>query len=155
MVLPRLPMTKALRTLFETEFEPAGMPVGLGSVPLMPNPEPAAPADEQFVPVKVPYWILHPLWTTTFGPPMSDPNADADWNYQASAYSAKGSQIEWMLDKARELVVGKNPDRTWAHPLAVDGMHVMDRTLAEDLGADPTTGTNGILRFVIKVTPDY
>lgn len=152
--LPRLPMTKALKALFESQFASAGMPVGLMAAPKVPE----TVGSPRLILAQPPYWILHPLWTTTSGPPLFDPNADAVWNYQASAYSIKGDQIEWMLDHARPLIVGKDAAGGWLHPLVIAGMHVMDRALSEDIGVDPN-GSEGVhdavLRFAISVTPDY
>lgn len=148
--LPRLPMTKAIKALFVAQFHPK--PIGLAVAPRMADPEDPS----TLIAVPPPYGVLHALWTTTGGPPLHDPNADSEWNYQLSLYAEKGDQLEWMLDKARAVWVGRNPDRSWRHPIEVEGMKVMDRELRDDLGADPSGASiDAVLRLAIKVTPDY
>lgn len=157
MVLPRLPMTKALLGLYAPGVKggmAAEMPIGLLTVPKLPDPD----DPETLVAAKAPYQVLWPLWTNTSGPPLHDADADSEWIYQLSLYSVKGDQLEWMQDRAKRIIVGRNPDGSWLFPLEVAGMKVMERALGEDIGADPSAGEgllSAVLRFGIKVTPDY
>jgi len=149
-VLNRLPMTKKLRTEL-TEFMGMDFPVGLGSIPLVGN------LDNRTL-AKPPYLIIYPLWRTSLAGTWSQPDADVDWTYQISGFSERTDQLEWIRDKVTEFFLARNPDGSFAHPLDVEGMHVINRYLKEDVGSDPATAGGVIasdMRFGVVVTPDY
>lgn len=155
--LPRLPMTKALRTLIA---DATGKPCEIRRIPQTPKLDPATKeplVPEVLTPVLAPFTILWPLYTTYRGPGLSDAHADAVWTYQAQVATLRGDQAEVFRDKVIRGVVGLTADGSYAYPLEVDGMAVMLRELDtenSDGAGEPLAGVVSVdVRFNIHVTP--
>lgn len=151
-ILKRLPMSKKIVAVLTANVA-ADMHVGLTTIPRWQDTSTNPP---RYVNHAVPYFIVYPLTAGLSGPPFgAGRHDDVEWLYQVSAYSERGDQLEWMRDKALEVFLGKAPDGTWLHDLAVPGMKIMERNLAEDSGIGESAG--GIipsdLRFSLLVTP--
>lgn len=148
-LIPRLPVTKALHTMLDTGFG-GGKPVGLGV-------HPKVEGDEGEVPAEPPYGILYPMWTSRSGSPFSQPDEDAVFVYQLALRAKDTKQLEWMYDKANELLFERNSDGSFVTALLVDGLAVIDRRPADESGGDPgrDSGTATLsydIRFAIAVT---
>lgn len=131
-MIDRRPVTLALRDLITTA---TGRPCGLGTVPLV-NGAPAAP----------PYYVLDSIAWTVTGAPVADMGEDATAVYQVTGISgpvpgvpdSRGGieQAEWLADKARTAVVGRDPvTRAWLHPITVPGVRVIGRRVDTEPGA--------------------
>lgn len=148
-ILPRLPMSKALRGLL-AEGQP--YPVGLGAIPRIPDPEAPAGSDAKIA-AAPPYLILYPLWSTSLeSTPLVAPDSDWEWNYQVTGVAERGDQTEWIRDRVLQLLLGRNADGSFETPLEVPGIRVMNRWLSDDSGTEPGTLSTD-LRIVLSVTP--
>jgi hypothetical protein len=111
------------------------------------------------------YYILYRVDRTTDGAPYSDLNEDATLVYQITAVSGPDpndpdsygtqDQLEWLEDKAREVILGRDPNtRRWLHDLAPAGIRVMARRADVEPGGTPDP-TDGIMssasRFAFDV----
>jgi hypothetical protein len=112
----------------------SGMPVGRGRKPT----DGAAP----------PFYLLYSVGTSVSGAPLADMNEDAHPVYQITSVSgadtsvaqstASQDQLEWMADKARSALLGRDPGTgLWLYPLTVPGVSCMARSLDIDLGNQP------------------
>jgi hypothetical protein len=135
MSLPRLPFSKALRTLVETG---TGKPCGLGVFPLINAPgEP-----EHNKPVPPPFSVLYVVPGSNYsGPPMADDHADVEWTYQLTYVAQREDQAQWLFDRGHGTVLDRTPGdgQVFVHPLIVDGMTVMRRRHVTD-GVTPSEG---------------
>lgn len=150
-VLKRLPMSKRLKEIVAAE---ANMPCGLGTIPRVPTGGPGS----ETKPAAAPYFIEHPLWTNTSGPPLGAPDADSEWVFQFDLVSERTDQLEWMRDKLLEVFLARGPSGAFLVPIVVPGMTVIGRTLKEDAGSDPAGSESAKvlvsqLRFGLNVTP--
>lgn len=129
------PFTSAVAELLATA---SGKPVGKGR---RPDGSPTH------------YYILWRIDRNTGGAPFSDLNEDATLIYQITSVSAPDpqdpdsygtqDQLEWMEDKAREAILGRDPATgEWLHALSVPGVKVMARMADIEAGGtpDPTDG---------------
>ncbi|MDQ8707869.1 hypothetical protein RCO28_36185 [Streptomyces sp. LHD-70] len=144
MSLPRLPLTRALRSLLA---EVTGRPCGLGVLPRAPN---SGVAD-------FPYVILDSLPGEFSGPGFADWHADASWTYQVTSVGERVDQVEWLADRVRSALVDR-VDGRWKHVLTLPEMAVIDRELSMDGSGDPVDGAAGdavtyVQRFTITVSP--
>jgi hypothetical protein len=109
------------------------IPVGRGSKP--PDTAP-------------PYFLLHAVTAQTGGAPFSDLNEDSSLVYQVTSVSGPdpatpdshgvADQAEWMADKARTAILGRDPATgLWLHELVIPGVKVIGRSLDTEPG-----GTN-------------
>lgn len=147
MIARRL-VTNALATLLTSA---TGLPVGRGRTPGG----------------KLPYYLLYSVDTTVHGPALADTLDDATIVYQVTSVSgpdpavsgSAGSleQAEWLADKARTAVLGRDPATgLWLHTLPVSGTKVMGRSLDTEPGAtsDPADGIiTYVQRFRFDLTP--
>lgn len=162
-ILPRLPMTKRLLAVLR---EQTGKPWEISTVPRKPDPQKPA----ELIGEAPPYGILYPMWERPdedTGPPLTAPNADPSWVYQASYYSIRGDQLEWLRDRVYAVLLGRDSDGKFLHSLDLDavtagpdgdhhpGIYVMDRELVEEQGMPNPTGTllEASVRVALKVTP--
>lgn len=112
------------------------------------------------------YYILYRLPRQTDGAPVTDLNEDATITYQITCVSAKDTglpgsfgtqdQLEWLEDKAREVVLGRHPvTRRWLHDITADGIRVLARRPDVEAGGTPDP-TDGIMssasRFVFDLS---
>lgn len=147
--LPRLPMTKALKTLIADK---TAHPCEILTIP-------KKKVGNDWVAVKPPYTILYPLWTTYGGPPFMGGEADSRWVYQTTFYVVRGDQAEWFRDKLNAILIGRDAAGAHSTAITVAGMFVMDRESLDENSAgsaSPDTKT-GIMsydmRFALTVTP--
>jgi len=112
------------------------------------------------------YYILWRIDRQTSGAPFSDLNEDATLVYQVTSVSAPDptdpgsygtqSQLEWLEDKAREVILGRNPATGgWLHDIQADGIKVMARRADVEAGGTPDP-PDGIMssasRFAFDLT---
>ncbi|MFF6903510.1 hypothetical protein [Streptomyces hydrogenans] len=130
----------------------SGKPVGRGAIP--PGGEP-------------PYYLLVAVSTTLSGPPLADENPDMSVVYQVTAVTgpapstpgsyAVAEQAEWMADKARTVLLGRDPNTgQWLHPITVTGATVYGRHLDTEPGgsSDPSDAIiDNVQRFRFDLTP--
>ena len=114
-----------------------------------------------------PYYVVDSLTTDLSGAPLADENEDAELVYQVTSISGPDptkpdsagalDQVEWMADKARRTVLGRDPDTgLWLHPLTVAGYKVMRRQLETEPGGtnDPEDAIiSYVQRFRFVLTP--
>lgn len=139
--------TNALQAMLATG---SGKPVGKGR---RPDGTPGS------------YYILYRVDRQTDGAPYTDLNEDATLVYQITAVSGPDpndpdsygtqDQLEWLEDKAREVILGRNPGTgVWLHPLTVPGIRVMARLPDIEPGGTPDP-SDGIMssasRFAFKL----
>lgn len=99
------------------------------------------------------YYILYRVDRDTGGAYFTDLNEDATLTYQVTCVSAKNvglpdsfgtqDQLEWLEDKAREVILGRHPvTRVWLHDISVPGIRVLARRADVEAGGtpDPTDG---------------
>lgn len=135
----------------------SNMPVGQGRAPVTGQ----AP----------PFHLLYSVDTSLSGAPYADLNEDASFVYQITHVSgpdpnvaqstADSDQLEWMADTARKAFLGRDPDTgLWLHPMAIDGISCMSRSLEVEWGQQPG-GTSEqeaaimtyVQRFRFNLTP--
>jgi hypothetical protein len=127
----RLPMTRALVELLARV---TGKPWEIGRIPTTTKPDPERPDRTVTVSIDAPFGILYPQWRTVTGP-VRRPNIR--WVYQASMAVKRADQLEVFDDKIQGALIGRTADMDWAYPLVVPGLHVMDREISDQNGADP------------------
>jgi hypothetical protein len=112
------------------------------------------------------YYIVYRVDRTTGGAPFSDLNEDATLIYQVTSVSAPDpqdpdsfgtqSQLEWLEDKAREVILGRSPvTGQWLHDLNPTGMKVIARRPDVEPGgtSDPADGImSSAIRFAFDLT---
>lgn len=150
-MIGKRPVTNALATLLE---QATGRPVGRGKMPTtVPRPHY--------------YYVLYSLTTELSGPELADLNEDLSLVYQVTSVSGPDpdvvdsagtvDQAEWLADKAREAVLGRDPNTgLWLHPLTVTGVSVMGRALDTEPGGtnDPADAIiSYVQRFRLDLTP--
>ncbi|CAL9666911.1 hypothetical protein SUDANB145_07206 (plasmid) [Streptomyces sp. enrichment culture] len=126
----------------------SAMPVGRGRQPADGTPPP--------------YYLLYSVDTQTGGAPFTDAHEDASFVYQITSVSgpdpnipqstADLDQLEWMADKARQTLLGRNPSTgAWSYPMNVPDVTCMTRSLDIEWGGQPG-GTSeqeaGIMTYV-------
>jgi hypothetical protein len=134
MTPPRLPLTKALRTVLENA---TGKPVGLGGFPRVDAPG----SPEHGQPVPPPFSVLYVSPGSVYdGPPFDDDHADATWVYHVTCVGKRLDQAQWLLDRVHGAVLDRAPDgQGYATPIPVDGMKIIRRRAVAD-GAPDTEG---------------
>ena len=143
----RLPVTRALAALVE---QTTGRPCGMGELPRVQG-------KSGWEPAAVPYTILDSLPAEFTGPPLWDWHADAAWSYQVTSVGERADQVEWLADRVRAGLVGRDDDG-WAHDLRIPQLRVIDRELTYDAGGEPSVSAAGAIvsyvqRVTITVTP--
>jgi hypothetical protein len=112
------------------------------------------------------YFILWRIDRQTDGAPYSDLNEDATLIYQVTCVSGPDptdpdsfgtqDQLEWMEDKAREVILGRDPvTRRWLHDINAAGIKVMARRPDVEAGgtSDPADGImSSASRFAFDLT---
>ncbi|MEV6165683.1 hypothetical protein AB0L71_27985 [Streptomyces sp. NPDC052052] len=147
-MIQRLPVTMALSALLASA---TGLPVGRGRKP------------EDTIP---PYYLLYAVPAAVSGAPFSDLNEDASFVYQVTSVSGPdpsdpdshgvADQAEWMADKARTAILGRDPGTgLWLHQLVIPGARVIGRSLDTEPGAtnDPSDAIMSyVQRFRLDLT---
>ncbi|MEU1078527.1 MULTISPECIES: hypothetical protein [unclassified Streptomyces] len=146
MISRRL-VTTALAALLTSA---TGKPVGRGRLP----------------DAKPPYYLLYYIDMTLSGAPFADMNEDASFVYQVTNVSGPDPDVpgsygtqdqeEWLADKAREAVLGRDPATgLWLHTLTVPGARCISRSLEIEPGesSDPTDAIiSSVQRFRLNLT---
>jgi hypothetical protein len=157
--LPRLPMSKALRTLIA---DATGKPCELRRIPqtpkLGPDGEPVlTDGSPTLTPVGAPFTILWPREAVYGGPGLYDAHERVVWTYQAQIAALRGDQAEVFRDKVVRGIVGLTADGSFAYPLEVPGIAVMARTLgvenSDQGGAELSSLVSVDVLFDIHATP--
>lgn len=108
---------------------------------------------------ELPYFFVIPIagGPDSSGPALTAPDADVGVVYQVTSVGARRDQSEWMADKVRQAILGRNPDGSFvvAFPV-VPGLSVADR---RPDGGRPGTDRQGDgryatpERYVLHLTP--
>lgn len=143
----RLPVTRALTALVEGT---TGRPCGIGELPRVQG-------ESGWERATVPYTILDSLPAEFTGPPLWDWHADAAWSYQVTSVGERADQVEWLADRVRAGLVGRDGDG-WTHDLRIPQLRVIDRELTYEAGGEPSVSAAGAIvsyvqRVTITVTP--
>jgi hypothetical protein len=146
-VIERLPVTRMVAAALTSAS--GGLAVGRGKIP---------PSDDGVTPVNPPYYLLYALPLSLSGAPYADMNEDASLIYQVTSVSGPDpsipqsagdeDQAEWMADKARTGILGRNPvTGLWLYEVAPTGWRCLCRELDIEPGADSAPG-DGIISYV-------
>jgi hypothetical protein len=143
-VMQRRILTSNLRTALATA---TGRPWGSGKAPVKEPKE----AD-------YPYGILYVIDGGGYsGPPFHHPEADADCVYQLTSVGLTVSNVEFMADKARTAILGRDENGAFATDIpAPEGWIVNNRRPDTPPGGVDQTGKDlyqVVERFVLSVTP--
>lgn len=119
---PRRKVTNALRDLLITQTSRA---VGVVDVP---DIESGAIAPES------PYAIIYPINDGGFWGGMGAPESSAEFTYQITSVGDRGDQCEWLADKIREVLLGRDTSGDFSTAFTLtDGWKVAQRY--SELGA--------------------
>lgn len=118
-------LTSALKQML---IDATGQPVEVSRAPFKNN-------DTKQV-ADVPYAILYPLpgGGSEGGAPLTHPDADLQFVYQVTSVALRDDQAEWMADKVRWAMLGRDSSGTFRWSLTATGMTVMDRRLSGAVG---------------------
>lgn len=142
MILERRPVTDALAGVLVTA---TGKPCGTGALPLVDG-KPAEP----------PYTVLRSLPLTLAGAPFTDQREDASTLYQVECVARQHAQAEWLADKVRTGVLGRDARGAWLYDLKVPGWSCYARDLDLDAGTEPDPSAvivSYVIRFQLDWTP--
>jgi hypothetical protein len=135
VILERRLATDALAALLGTA---TGKPCGTGAAPMV-----GASAAEP------PYTVVHALPLTLSGAPFSDLNEDASTLYQVDCVARQHQQAEWLADRARTGVLGRDTAGAWLYDLSLPGWTCYARSLDLDAGTD-TDVAAGVVSYVLR-----
>lgn len=146
-MIERLPVTRMVAAALTAAS--GGMAVGFGKIPT---------SADGTTPVVPPYYLLYSLPLSLSGAPYADMNEDASLVYQVTSVSGPDpaipqsspteDQVEWMADKARTGLLGRDPATgLWLHEVAPEGWKCMCRDLDIEPGAD-SAPADGIISYV-------
>ncbi|WP_435245110.1 hypothetical protein [Streptomyces tendae] len=141
-MIERRLVTQALETLLAAA---TGKPVATGAVPTS-GAKPAEP----------PYSVLRSLTLTLDGAPLTDLNEDSATTYQVDCVARTHAQAEWLADRVRAGVLGRDDHGAWRHALTVPGWSCYARELALDAGPEDDPGAVivfYVIRFQLYWTP--
>ena len=111
MTPDRRELTTALIALLELATD---RPWGDGKAPGQSAPE-------------VPYGIVYAIAGGGVDGGFADPHTDATFVYQLSSVGATREQAEWLADRARRAVLGRDPTGALLFPLAAADLLVIYR----------------------------
>ncbi|MCF1598296.1 hypothetical protein [Streptomyces muensis] len=141
-MIERRLVTQALGALLATA---TGKPCGAGALPQVDG-KPAEP----------PYSVLRSLTLTLDGAPFTDRHEDSDTYYQVDCVARTHAQAEWLADRVRTAVLGRDTDGAWLHALTVPGFSCYARELALDAGPEDDPAAvivSYVIRFQLRWTP--
>ncbi|HEX9991353.1 MAG TPA: hypothetical protein VGB14_00355 [Acidimicrobiales bacterium] len=101
-----------------------------------------------------PFAVVYPIPGGSSDGPAQWPHADVDRVYQVSSVGKDRWQAEWMADKVRAAILGRNGNGAYVNPITVDGVVVFER----DEYAQGAPIREGALvsigdRYVLRTTP--
>lgn len=102
-----------------------------------------------------PYSIMHALpGGMSSGPPLGYADSDFNFEYQITVVGLRPDQTLMLLQKIREVMIGRDLNYALKYPLIVPGLVVMDRTLASPPGGVLPIGKifNAIESYFVKVS---
>ncbi|MFG3337004.1 hypothetical protein ACGFZZ_33920 [Streptomyces tendae] len=134
-MIERRLVTSALQGLLAAA---TGKPCGMGVLPQLGG-KPAEP----------PYSVLRSLPLTLAGAPFADQHEDADTVYQVDCVARTHDQAEWLGDRARTGVLGRDGRGGWLHTLTVPGWSCYARDLDLDAGPEDDAAA-AIVFYVIR-----
>ncbi|TQE33066.1 hypothetical protein [Streptomyces ipomoeae] len=140
MILERRLATTEFTTLVTAS---TGKPTGTGAVPMAGGK-----------PVEPPYTVVHALPLTLSGAPFSDLNEDAGTLYQVDCVARQHDQAEWLADKVRTGVLGRDPAGAWLNALNLPGWTCYARSLDLDAGTD-TDAAAGVVSYTLRFRLDW
>lgn len=141
-MIERRLVTQALETLLTAA---TGKPVATGALPTIGG-KPAEP----------PYSVLRSLTLTLDGAPLTDLHEDSATTYQVDCVARTHDQAEWLADRVRAGVLGRDERGAWQHALTVPGWTCYARELALDAGPEDDPAAVIVLyviRFQLYWTP--
>lgn len=105
-----------------------------------------------------PYGLLRVVTMSSYGGPgLVAPNADAAVMYQVDGISDQRHRAEWLLDRARSIILGRNATGAFATAINMGGGWAINdrRPVAGSFGVD----RNGQIyqareRFLLLTTPE-
>lgn len=98
----------------------------------------------------VPYGILYPIPGGGFsGSPLYHPDEDASFVYQVTSVGLRDDQAEWMADKVREAMLGRDDQGSFVHEMTVEDLVIVSR--------EPTGPPGGLVRndMLFSVVDSY
>ncbi|MFF2571225.1 hypothetical protein [Streptomyces sp. NPDC058084] len=141
-MIERRLVTQALELLIATA---TGKPCGTGALPQVSG-KPAEP----------PYSVLRSLTLTLDGAPLTDRNEDSTTYYQVDCVARTHAQAEWLADRVRRGVLGRDEHGTWLYALTVPGWNCYARELDLDAGPEDDPAAvivSYVIRFQLDWTP--
>ena len=129
MTVPaRRPVTAGLKALIESG---TGRPCRVAT----------APEDEVGNTEDVPYAVLWPSTGMFSGPGFVAPEADAVFQYTVHSVGMRDDQADFLADAVREVIVGRQENGSFLYPLTVNGLTVMNRSIAQSAGPMDLNGS--------------
>lgn len=141
-MIERRLVTEALEALLAAA---TGKPCGTGALPLVEG-RPAEP----------PYTVVRSLTLTLDGAPFTDLHEDSGTSYQVECVARSHAQAEWLADRVRTGVLGRDARGAWLHALTVPGWACYARELGLDAGPEDDPGAvivSYVIRFQLHWTP--
>lgn len=141
-MIERRLVTQALQVLLAAG---TGKPCGIGALPQIDG-KPAEP----------PYSVLRSLTLALDGAPFTDRHEDSHTQYQVDCVARSHAQAEWLADRVRAAVLGRNEHGAWRHALTVPGWTCYARELALDAGPEDDSAAvivSYVIRFQLSWTP--
>ncbi|MCZ0983969.1 hypothetical protein O1L60_45225 [Streptomyces diastatochromogenes] len=141
-MIERRLVTQALELLIA---DATGKPCGTGTLPTSDG-KAAEP----------PYSVLRSLTLTLDGAPLTDRHEDSTTTYQVDCVARTHAQAEWLADRVRAGVLGRDDRGAWQHALTVPGWTCYARELALDAGPEDDPSAVIVLyviRFQLYWTP--
>ncbi|GAA1111307.1 hypothetical protein [Streptomyces javensis] len=139
-MIERRLVTQALETLLTAA---TGKPCGTGALPQVAG-KPAEP----------PYCVLRSLTLTLDGAPFTDRHEDSVTRYQVDCVARSHTQAEWLADRARTAVLGRDVRGAWLHALTVPGRTCYARGLDLDAGTDPDAAA-AVVTYILQFRLDW
>jgi hypothetical protein len=103
----------------------------------------------------LPYVVVYAIMGGELsGPPLTNPEADAELIYQVTSVGGTPTQATWMDDKVRALVVGRTSTGDFTTPLSVPNGVVVDRQSLSGSSGPTATGSlwQTVPRYGVRVS---
>ncbi|MFD5878503.1 hypothetical protein [Streptomyces yangpuensis] len=139
-MIERRIVTDALAALLGTA---TGKPCGIGALPLVGGK-----------PAETPYTVLRSLTLSLAGAPFTDLHEDASTHYQVDCIARQHTQAEWLADRVRTGVLGRDAAGQWLRPLSIPGWSCYARGVSLDAGPEDDPAA-AIVSYVIRFQLDW